>query len=58
MVALKKPVTPVIEEFRKQGIAVGRPFPPMTEHLRVSVGTAAEMDRFVDAFKTIMTPKA
>ena len=30
-----------------------RPFPPMLEHLRVSVGTAEEMDRFVAAFKEI-----
>ena len=26
---------------------VGRPFPPMNEHLRVSVGTADEMQRFM-----------
>ena len=55
MIHLKKPVPPIIEAFRKQGVAVGRPFPPMTEHLRVSVGTPAEMDRFMDAFKGIMT---
>ncbi len=53
MVHLKRPVQPVIEEFRKKGVSVGRPFPPLTEHLRVSVGTAAEMDRFVAAFKAI-----
>jgi Histidinol-phosphate/aromatic aminotransferase and cobyric acid decarboxylase len=35
-------------------VLVGRPFPPMTQHLRVSVGTQAEMDKFVAAFKEIM----
>ena len=35
---------------------VGRPFPPMTQHLRVSVGTQAEMDKFMAAFKEIMAP--
>jgi histidinol-phosphate aminotransferase len=45
---------PVIDEFRKQGVLVGRPFPPMNEHLRVSVGTAEETDRFLKAFKDIM----
>ena len=60
MVGLKRRVEPVIEEFKKKGVLVGRPFPPMTQHLRVSVGTADEMRRFVVAFKEIMAapPKA
>jgi histidinol-phosphate/aromatic aminotransferase/cobyric acid decarboxylase-like protein len=53
MVHIKRPVVPVIEEFRKRGIAVGRPFPPMLEHLRVSVGAPDEMNRFMTAFKQI-----
>lgn len=53
MVHIKRPVQPVIEEFRNKGVGVGRPFPPMLEHLRVSVGTAEEMDRFMVAFKEI-----
>jgi histidinol-phosphate aminotransferase len=54
MVGLKRPVKPVIDEFKKRGVLVGRPFPPMMEHLRVSVGTADEMSRFMVAFKDIM----
>jgi histidinol-phosphate aminotransferase len=54
MVHLKKPVQPVIEEFRKKGVLVGRPFPPMLEHLRVSVGTEQEMTKFISTFKEIM----
>jgi histidinol-phosphate aminotransferase len=53
MVHIKRPVQPVIEEFRSRGVGVGRPFPPMLEHLRVSIGTAEEMDRFMVAFKQI-----
>jgi histidinol-phosphate aminotransferase len=53
MVHIRRPVVPVIEEFRKKGVLVGRPFPPMLEHLRVSIGTAEEMDRFLVAFKEI-----
>jgi len=56
MVHVKRPVVPVIEEFRTRGVLVGRPFPPMTEHLRVSVGTEDEMNRFMTAFKEIFTP--
>ena len=37
----------------KKGVAVGRPFPPMTTHMRVSIGTADEMARFMTAFKEI-----
>ncbi len=56
MVHIKRPVVPVIEEFRKKNVLVGRPFPPMTDHLRVSVGTADEMSRFMVAFKDIFSP--
>jgi len=59
MVHVKRPVLPVIEEFRKKMVLVGRPFPPMNEHLRVSIGTPDEMTRFMVAFKEIVAaPKA
>lgn len=54
MVGLRREVQPVIQAFREQGVLVGRPFPPMTQHLRVSVGLPEEMDRFMVAFKQIM----
>ena len=50
-------VQPVIEEFRAKGVLVGRPFPPMTQHLRVSVGMPEEMDRFIKGFKEIFPAK-
>jgi histidinol-phosphate aminotransferase len=55
MVHIRRPVQPVIEEFRKKGVIVGRPFPPMLEHLRVSVGTAEEMERFFVAFREVFS---
>ncbi len=58
MVSIGREVVPVIEEFRKKGVAVGRPFPPMTTHMRVSIGTADEMARFMTAFKEIFPAKA
>jgi histidinol-phosphate/aromatic aminotransferase/cobyric acid decarboxylase-like protein len=48
----------VIAEFLTKKVQVGRPFPPMTQHLRVSIGTADEMDRFLAAFKEIFPAKA
>jgi len=58
MLSVKRDVTGptgVIEDLRKKNIIVGRPFPPMTQHLRVSVGTAEEMAKFMVAFKEIFT---
>lgn len=54
MVHLRRPVPPVIDAFKKKGVLVGRPFPPLMEHLRVSVGTADEMSRFLTAFKDVV----
>jgi histidinol-phosphate aminotransferase len=56
MVNLKKNIGPVREAFRQKGILVGRDFPPMLEWLRVSIGDANEMQRFMAAFKEIMGP--
>ena len=53
MVRTGRPVEQLAPEFRKRGVRVGRPFPPMVEHLRVSVGTEAEMERFLAAWKEI-----
>ncbi|MGD9906444.1 MAG: histidinol-phosphate transaminase [Vicinamibacterales bacterium] len=53
MVGIGREVQPVIAEFRAKGILVGRPFPPMTQHLRVSVGTEDDMQKFLTAFKEI-----
>jgi histidinol-phosphate aminotransferase len=58
MVSLEgRTVQPVIAEFRDKGILVGRPFPPMVNHLRVSVGTPEDMAAFVKAFKEIFPKK-
>jgi histidinol-phosphate aminotransferase len=56
MVGIRREIQPVIEEFRARRVLVGRPFPPMTKHMRVSVGTEDEMARFMAAFKEIFPP--
>jgi histidinol-phosphate aminotransferase len=43
-VDIKRGVQPVIAACFNKGVAVGRPFPPLLSHLRVSIGTQAEMD--------------
>jgi histidinol-phosphate aminotransferase len=57
MVSIGREIQPVINEFLTKKVMVGRPFPPMTTHMRVSIGTAEEMDRFMKAFKEIFPAK-
>jgi histidinol-phosphate aminotransferase len=58
MVHIGREIAPVIEEFKAKKVLVGRPFPPMTTHMRVSIGTADEMAQFMTAFKEIFPQKA
>jgi len=39
-----------ITKMPPMGVAVGRPFPPLDNMLRVTIGTGAEMQRFRDVF--------
>jgi len=54
MVDIKRNVKPVIAALREHGVHVGRPFPAMPQHLRVTVGTADEMEAFLSAFRSVM----
>jgi histidinol-phosphate aminotransferase len=40
-----------IVRMRERGIRVGRPFPPMLEYNRVSIGLPEEMERFAEALR-------
>ena len=57
MVHIRRPVVPVIEEFRKKGVLVGRPFPPMLDYLRISIGTEDEMRRLMAAWPDVMSAR-
>jgi histidinol-phosphate aminotransferase len=39
----------------KEGILVGRPFPPLWTHCRISIGTMDEMQRAVQVFDKVLT---
>lgn len=47
MADIKRDVKTFRAECLKQGVSVGRPFPPLNTHLRVSIGTMAEMQQAV-----------
>ena len=53
-----KTVQPTIQAFREKNILVGRPFPPMLNHLRVSIGRDEDMAKFLTAFKEIFPKRA
>ena len=47
MIDIQRDVKPVITAMRSNGVAVGRLFPAMPHHLRVTIGTPDQMRRFV-----------
>jgi len=51
-------VAPVIQEFRKRKILVGRKFPSLGNWLRISIGTRQEMETFLAAFREIVPASA
>ena len=58
MIGVGRPVKPLIEELKKRNLLVGRLFPSMPEHLRVSFGTMPEMKSFMKEFKEVMAVQA
>jgi histidinol-phosphate aminotransferase len=39
---------------RREGVAIGRPFPPLSNHVRISIGTEDEMRRASATFKRVL----
>ncbi len=48
-----KEIGGLIAAMLQRGLAVGRPFPPFTDWMRVSVGTEEEMRRFLRAYEEV-----
>lgn len=53
MIKVGRDVRALAEAFWERGVAVGRPFPPLNDMLRVSIGTASEMARFREIFEQV-----
>ncbi len=54
MINLRRDMRPVREACRREGIAVGRPFPPLTTHLRISIGTMEEMQKATEVLRRVL----
>lgn len=46
MMNAQRPAPQVIEHFKKNGVLIGRPFPPLDNYIRVTLGKSAEMAEF------------
>jgi histidinol-phosphate aminotransferase len=54
MINLKRPVGPIIQALGKRGVQVGRVFPSLPNHMRVTIGKRPEMETFLAAFRQTM----
>src|SRR5947209_3113213 len=55
MVDVKRPGNEIIEALRKEKVYIGRVWPSWPTYVRVSVGTADEMNKFKTAFLKVMS---
>jgi histidinol-phosphate aminotransferase len=54
MIDLRRDPQPVRVACRENGVAVGRPFPPLDTWLRVSIGTMDEMRQAAEVFRKVL----
>ncbi len=57
MVDARRPVKQVIDGLAGQNVYVGRPWPVWPTHVRVSIGSAADMERFKRAFLEVASTR-
>lgn len=53
MFDLKRPVVPVIQALKQRNVHVGRLFPALPNHMRLTIGKQTEMEAFLSAFKQV-----
>src|SRR5438067_10201161 len=50
----KRPVVPIINAMKEKNVQVGRLFPALPNHMRLTIGKKSGMEAFVTAFKQVM----
>ena len=53
MIDTRREVKPLIAALHQRGVDVGRLFPALSKHLRVTLGRPEEMDRFLHEFAAL-----
>ena len=54
MIDLKRPVLPLIKALKERKVEVGRLFPALPNHMRLTIGKKAEMEAFLSAFHQVL----
>ena len=54
MIDVKRPVRPMIQALGQRGVQVGRVFPSLPNHMRVTIGKRPEMETFLTAFRQVV----
>src|ERR1041385_2627977 len=54
MIDVKRPVQPLITGLRERNVQVGRLFPALPTHMRVTIGKQSEMETFKTAFRDVV----
>ena len=54
MFNVNRPVVPVIQALKQRNVHVGRLFPALPNHMRLTIGKKAEMEAFLSAFRQVM----
>jgi len=49
----KRPVVPIIKAMKERNIHVGRLFPALPNHMRLTIGKKSEMESFLSAFREV-----
>ena len=54
MVDVNRPVVPLIETLKQRRVYVGRLFPALPNHMRLTIGKKTEMEAFLAAFRQVV----
>jgi histidinol-phosphate aminotransferase len=50
----KRPIVPIITAMKEKNVHVGRLFPALPNHMRLTIGKKSEMETFLSAFREVM----
>jgi histidinol-phosphate aminotransferase len=54
MFDVKRPVVPLIKALKERNVQVGRLFPALPNHMRLTIGKKSEMESFLAAFRQVV----
>jgi histidinol-phosphate aminotransferase len=58
MVEIQRDAAAFQEACKAKGVSVGRPFPPLKQHARITIGTPEEMQKAMEVFRAVLAVPA